>query len=455
MLPEPTAAQTNQQLHLMNNPDYFKLSQDHSLDNFNPIASSTEREGEREVQPERAVAAETEAHGASTMQPYQNAAPTQANMQDQEEQGNASNDISILTTSNNAAASAGTGRVLQQAYQYAHTQAGSRDKRRATSKESVERAERFKLNSRKSQDLLAAIKDSADRTASKIKNVSLTRRRAGAQTNNLADIVKDDPQNEAPARTMPQPSEMRPQIQRYQSQQQLTQTSTRKGGNLRKKYGPTKIQGVKPAMNPTKTVLGTQLVRKQKKGNLHTKVSTIQIKLDSLANGAALQASEQTGQYAPDHANSITETNKLQDKKGNQEEDQKARAEAAGAYQADDLSLRRQTSMSNGKILAQAKTTRNERSTRATEKWINQNRSEINQIQEQIAAALTQTSHLIRNQKAIERHDRDQTSRSNSKPRLLRSGTESSIRQRALVRTQSQALCGNVVKVKNHDAMKA
>ena len=50
------------------------------------------------------------------MQTYQNAAPTQANMQGQEEQGNASNDISILTTSNNAAASTGTGRVLQQAY---------------------------------------------------------------------------------------------------------------------------------------------------------------------------------------------------------------------------------------------------------------------------------------------------------------------------------------------------
>ena len=128
----------------------------------------------------------------------------------------------------------------------------------------MERAERFKLNSRKSQDLLAAIKDSADKTASKIKNLSLTRRRAaGAQTNNLADIVKDDSQKQAPVKTMlQQPSETHLQIQRYQSQQQLTQTATRKTDNLRKKYGPTKTQGVKLATNATKPLLATQFVRK-------------------------------------------------------------------------------------------------------------------------------------------------------------------------------------------------
>lgn len=127
-----------------------------------------------------------------------------------------------------------------------YTQAGSRDKRRAASKESVERAERFKLNSRKSQDLLAAIKDSADKTASKIKNVSLTRRRVAAQTNNLADIVKEDAQKQAPAKAaVPQPSENHVQIQRYQSQQQLTQTATRKADNLRKRYGAARMQGLK------------------------------------------------------------------------------------------------------------------------------------------------------------------------------------------------------------------
>lgn len=118
----------------------------------------------------------------------------QQNMQSQEEQGNANNEHAVAPTVNNAPTPGGTGTSMQQAYMLPYTQAGSRDKRRAASKESVERAERFKLNSRKSQDLLAAIKDSADKTASKIKNVSLTRRRVAAQTNNLADIVKEDPQ---------------------------------------------------------------------------------------------------------------------------------------------------------------------------------------------------------------------------------------------------------------------
>ena len=95
----------------MNHPDYFKLSQDHSLENFNPISSSTERGREVNIRQEGVAAAEG-AHGSSVAQTYQNADPTQVNMQSQEEQGNASNDHSLADAANNAAISAGDGSLL-------------------------------------------------------------------------------------------------------------------------------------------------------------------------------------------------------------------------------------------------------------------------------------------------------------------------------------------------------
>lgn len=44
---------------------------------------------------------------------------------------------------------------------------------------------------------------------------------------------------------------------------------------------------------------------------MNAKVSTVQIKLDSLAHPVAQQLSEQTGQYAPDHTNDQAQRNRL------------------------------------------------------------------------------------------------------------------------------------------------
>ena len=46
-----------------------------------------------------------------------------------------------------------------------HTESHGREARRAATKGSTERAERFKLNSQKSLDIMRALKDSADKTA--------------------------------------------------------------------------------------------------------------------------------------------------------------------------------------------------------------------------------------------------------------------------------------------------
>lgn len=93
------------------------------------------------------------------------------------------------------------------------------------------------MNSRKSQDILAAIKDSADKTARKIKNISLTRRRLPAQIKpNNADIQQVASTDLAPSKAstaIQKPSESRFQIQRYQSQQQLLSTYTKKTDHLK------------------------------------------------------------------------------------------------------------------------------------------------------------------------------------------------------------------------------
>lgn len=97
----------------MNNPDYFKLSHDQSLDNFNPMTSSREREGEVYLQPEGQIAAEG-ALGPMTAHAYQNVETcTPLNMQSQEEQGNANNDHAFATTTNNAPTPGGTGTSMQ------------------------------------------------------------------------------------------------------------------------------------------------------------------------------------------------------------------------------------------------------------------------------------------------------------------------------------------------------
>lgn len=111
----------------------------------------------------------------------------------------------------------------QQAYQFVQTQTQSK---RAMSKESVERAERFKMNSRKSQDLLAAIKDSADKTANRIKNVSLTRRRP--LNKKYAEEFREDSNAQ-------HQKDIKIHIQRYQSHKQFDNNNSKKAENNNKR----------------------------------------------------------------------------------------------------------------------------------------------------------------------------------------------------------------------------
>jgi len=163
------------------------------------------------------------------------------------------------------------------------------------SKESVERAERFKMNSRKSQDLLAAIKDSADKTANRIKNVSLTRRRP------LNKKYTEEFREDSNAQHQ---KDIKIHIQRYQSHKQFDNNNSKKAENNNKRQSVKKTHST-PYQSQSTT--GNN-VKKQKRINAHPAVSTVQIKIESLTGSQSANLNtqktppmnEQTGQYVPD-----------------------------------------------------------------------------------------------------------------------------------------------------------